>query len=273
MPDLRSSGIFADKNSGGGAFRSASKTTTNTGGTGFISHVPGVPIDIVSRRDVAVYFTDFFETADATAFTATEIGTADDAAVIAAEPNGVYRASHDTANEGWGSIQQAQSALMTAAAGRIITFEASVSITDVSDGDWFIGIGEVDTTFLSNAGALLANGADNHIGFHHLVADAGVPTLSSAGVAVANVQSTQLGSGTDHNGSTISATVSDATFHKYGIRLVGVDEIEFYFDDKLVHVRTSDDDFAEPMAITFANIANGTEQAMDIDYVFASSTR
>jgi hypothetical protein len=273
MPDLKSSGIYADTRSGGGAFRSAAKTTTNTGGTGFVEPAPGVPMDIISHRDVAVYWTDFFETADATAFTATEIGTADDAAVVAAEPNGVYRASHDTANEGWGSIQQAQSALMTAAAGRIITFEARVSITDVSDGDWYIGIGEVDTTFLSNAGAILANGGDNHIGFHHIVADAGVPTLSSAGVAVANVQSTQLGSGVDHNGSTVSFTLSDATFHKYAIRLVGLDLIEFYIDDKLVHVRTSDDDFAEPMAITFANVANGTEQAMDIDYVFASSTR
>ena len=284
MTDIRRDGAYGSKDSGGGLFRggylgSGINATSGADTVQQPTKTPGVPIDAVSRRETMVYFNDFLRIEDIADYVLTEIGTVTDGAIIPAVPNGVLRLTHDTANEGHGSVQFTNSgvanmgAFMTPAAGRIICFETRVSITDVSDGDWFIGFGEIDTTFISLAGALLANGADNHVGFHHLVADAGVPTLSSAGVALANVQSTQLGAGLNYSGNTVSATVSDATYHKYGIRVVGTTSIEFYLDDKLVHVRTSDNAFAEPMTPTFGNIANGTEQAMDIDYVLVTTTR
>lgn len=274
MPDIRHTGIAADVRSGGGLFRGTTVLNTNTANT----HVQGSPIDLVSRRDTMTYFTDFLSVSDASAWTATEIGTCDDAAVVNDGLNGIYRATHDTANEGFGSIQPIgagnPAGYLVAAAGRVIVFEARVSITDVSNGDWYIGLGEPDSTFLSLAGALLDVGGDNHAGFHHLVADAGVPTLSAAGTALANVESIEYGAGVSRAGYTLPVpTLTDATYHKYGIRIEGTTSIEFYVDDYLVGIQELATAFDTEMCPTFANIANGTEQAMDIDYVLVTQTR
>lgn len=275
MPDLRSSGAFADKNSGGGLFRGnyiASSGNPNT-------KTPGVPIDIVSQRDWSIFRQDFQRVEEIDDWVGTEIGTSGTFAITAGAPNGILNLSSTTANEGYGSFQFSssgvanQGAFITAAANRIVCYEVRVAIDDVDDADWFIGIGEVDTTFISLAGALLANGADNHVGFHHLIADSGVPTLSSSGTALANVDSTQLGSGINRFGSTVSFTIADTTFHKYGIRIVGTAGIEFYIDDILVHVRTSGTVFDTAMTPTFCMIANGSAVDMDIDYVMVATTR
>ena len=274
MPSINSSGIFADKKSGGGLFRGT--TDFNSDNPNLV--VPGTPIDLVSRRDVMVFWEDFHRIGASDDWAATEIGTCDNAAIVNNQPNGIYRATHDTANEGFGSIQPinagASGSFLTPAADRVIVFEARVSITDVSNGDWFIGLGTGDTTFLSLAGALLATGGDNHAGFHHLVADAGVPTLSAAGGGLANVENIEYGAGTSPTGSTLSVpTLTDATFHKYGVRIEGTTRIEFYVDDRLVGIQELDNALAAVMTPTFSNIANGTEQAMDIDYVLCTQTR
>jgi hypothetical protein len=276
MPDIRSSGIFADSKSGGGAFQ-GSKTaqTTQVPRT----YTPGAPIDAISHREVGVVFHDFVSLDDIANYVVTN-DTSGTALTEAGSVNGAMILVADTVNQGLVAVQHTAStgarAHLTAAANRIICFEARVSMELPSQNDWFIGIGEIDSgpDFMAVTGAILANGADNHIGFHHIVANAGVPVLSSAGVAFANVQPTSLGSGVDYLGNTISVdAIADATTYKFGFRLVGTTAIEFYLDDELVHVRTSDDAFAEPMTPTICLIGGAADSDMTVDYIMTTQTR
>lgn len=273
MASIESRGIFADTKSAGGLYRGTETVTADTAnGPNRRNKIPGAPIENVSQREWTSRFTDFTVATDQSEMVTTDIGSVTTETIEFGAAGGrVGLWTHDTANEGFGSIQQALWGF-TAVAGRTIVFEASVSNADWTESDWFIGFGEVDTTFMSLAGALAANGADNFVGFTSLDTSATV-TLSSAGIALANRQDTTLGEGVDYNNSTVSQTLTDATFHQFGIRIEGTTGIEFYVDGKLVHVRTSDDAFAEIMVPTFTMLAGGAENAFNIDWFNMAATR
>lgn len=259
--DIRSTGIFGDSRSANGLLQ-------------------GVPSELVSQRDRAGAFWHFIKDEEIDSFTVTNI-TSGTAAILAASINGAMRLTATTQNQGLGSVQVAASsagAFLTPAAARTtpgftdqpreIFFEVGVTLSDVDNFDWFIGLGEVDTTFMSNAGALLANGGDNHVGFHHVLADAGVPAYSYCGVAVANVARTAFTAGSE-----ASATVSDATYTQLGLKIIGTSTVEFWVDGVIRHRQTIANALAEPLTPTFCLIADGDAETMDVDYLLVAQTR
>lgn len=268
MPNIRSTGIFADESLADGQFRGTLNGNVK---------VPGAVIEAIGRREGSAIFHDFIDNNDVDQYVVTNI-TSGTATVTAGSPNGLLRLTATTANQGLGSVQMADTTgavgHITAAASRVIIFEARCTLgADLSVFDWYIGLGEVDTTFMLAGGALDPNGSDNHAGFHHIVANAGVPNLSSSGTAASNVQQTALGSGTNRTNRTVTASVTDATAHKFGIRIEGTNRIEFYLDDKLVHARTGTVAFDTAMTPTFTLIADGTARTMDVDYMLVTQTR
>ena len=264
MPNIRSTGIFADDTSG--LFRGTYLAATKV-------KVPGAGIELLGQREVISKFWDFTGLDEIGDWVATELGTVDDYTnEIGTSGGGVMVSTHNTNDEGHGSIQ-ATCCGMAPAAGRVIAFEVAMSITSIAEGDWFVGIGEVDTTFIHTDGTLLANGADNFVGFHSLDTATTI-NMSSAGIALANRQDTVLGAGVNYTGQTLTVTQpADLALNTYGCRINGTTSIEFYYNGALVHVRTSDDAFAEIMVPSFGNVAGGAEQRMEIDYCIYAATR
>ena len=233
------------------------------------------PLEVTAPPRASVLYHDYLNLAEEAEYVATNItsGTAD---IIADVANGVYRLNATTANQGLGSVQYANAdnaseGVAAPAAGVNISFEARVSISDVSDCDWFIGLGEVDTTFMDASGALLANGADNHVGWHHTIADAGIPDLSEAGTALANqADVTQLVGTTGAAGNLLQ----DGTYYRFGIRIEGTSTIQFFIDGRPVSARTTMGTvLADGLVPTFTMIANGSAINMDVDYVLVARTR
>ena len=230
------------------------------------------PIDALKGRSPSLYYKDFLDVNDfvsGTNWTVTNITSG--TAAIGAETNGNIRLAATTDNQGLGSVQHGAAAstarTLVPAASTICIFEARVAHSNWSEGDWFIGVGEYDTTFMGADGALTANGGDNHAGFHHQVADDTSFNLSVAGTALANTQNpTGLG--------TAAGALTDDQYYRFGFRINGVGLIRFYIDDVPVSEWTSlTADFAEPLTPTFCMIAEGAALTMDVDYVLASQTR
>jgi hypothetical protein len=225
----------------------------------------GVPYAQVLVNDFQAQFDE-----DDMVFTQlTGSGTGD---LIADAPGGQYQIGSTTANQGCGSLQYtgaetAAEGLGVPTASRVIAFEARVNFNDVDDADWFVGLGETDTTFIEAAGTIAANGADNHIGFHHLIADAGIADLSYAGTAVANQgDATALG--------VAAAALSDDTWYRFGVRLEGTTDVQFFIDGIAVSaVTTSGTAFADGLVPTFGFISNGNAVTMNIDYFIMAATR
>lgn len=221
-----------------------------------------VSAEVNARRQRYYHFSDFDHDEEVTRFTETDI-TAGTVALINAGNAGIMRLSNTTANQGIGSLQFTDAnALLIAAAGRVITFGAGVNINDVSDADWFIGLGETDTTFMSLAGALLTPGSDNMAGFHHLVADVNTVDMVQNGAG-----------GTIQNTDAISLPVDD-TFIEYGVRITGLQDVEFFMDgikqgETVITTAAMD----TGMVPTFAFISNGNAVTMDVDYAWWSTTR
>jgi hypothetical protein len=278
--DIRSSGIFADVKSGGGLFRglfSAGSAAPAAAGATHGTKIPGVPADIISRREVGVYFNDFIGNADILDWRVTAVvgGAAD---ILADYVNGAMRLVHDgTANQGPNvmfddaSVDNAAS-FITATADKVIAFEAAVEIDDVSSCDWYVGIAEPDSTFMGADGSIGSVGADNHAGFHHVVTNAGVPNMS-VNAATGTTQATALGSGVDFSGNTLSGSISDGTKHRYGIRIEGTQHVEFYLDGNLVHVVVPTAAYDTNMTIHFDLIDGGNTETLDVDYVMVAQTR
>lgn len=226
-------------------------------------------------------FLDFINQADLATLTATQIGVGG-AFTQLAVANGLIRAASTIVDEGWGSIQAGSGAqtylvptlvdTVDGLANRIISFEARCSLLDWSDCDWFIGIGGLDTTFMQTTGVLLTTGADNHVGFHHLLADGNDVRLSSAGAAVANTQVTLLSAAQAPRPVLANAAV-DGVMNTFGIKVTGTQDAEFYLNGMLRHRRRMANALAASLTPTFTIIANATLINMEIDYFWTSSTR
>jgi len=224
-----------------------------------------------------VYFDDYQSDTEIANYVITNItsGTADIEETVV---NGVLRLEATTANQGLGSVQYTDANAMsggiaTPATGRTIAAEFRVTCDDWDDCDWFVGIGEVDTTFMEAAGTLAANGADNCIGFHSLIADVGIPRLTACGTALANIQTSRTAGGITAIGAA-TAALTNSTQYRLGFRIEGTDRVRFYMDGSPVSDWvTLTAAFAEPMTITYCMVANGNAIDFEIDYAIVAATR
>jgi len=273
MADITSSGIFADQKSAGGLFRG----TYNGGSSGVGgAKVPGATLSAVSRRETVEWFHDFID-ADVTEWVVNQVtsGTAVTDELVA---NGILTVDCPTVNQGIESLQHDDAAVDNAAgwivpaADRVICYEARLSVNDVSQSDWYVGLAEIDAAFMGTDGTLGADGTNNMVGFHHLVADAGVPSLTMNGAA-GTIQNTELSAGVDRLGNTVTKTISDDTFHTFGIRIEGTQSVEYYIDDILVHIGTITAAVDTAMTPTFAMMGGAAAAEMLIDYVLVTQTR
>lgn len=236
-----------------------------------------LPVELMSPSVSHTHFVDYQSDSDIEYYVTTNItsGTVD---IVTATANGILRLNNTAINEGLGSVQYTDAAAMSAGiaaplAGRDIAAEFRVACDDIDDCDWFVGLGEVDTTFMTLAGALAANGADNCIGFHHTIADAGVPILTACGTALANIQTSRAAGGITPLGPATSA-LADDTHYRLGLRIQGTGLVRFYIDD----IPASDwvtltAALAEPMTITYCMISNASAINFDVDYAIVTATR
>jgi hypothetical protein len=186
--------------------------------------------------------------------------------------NGQLLLSATTDNQGLGSVQfddggvDNAEAFIRGADADLVMIEYRAQLNRIATTDWLIGAGETDATALHTDGTILTIWSNNHIGFHHLVSDAGAVGMSVNG-ADGTVQRTQLGSGVDHSGNTIAhAILEDDTWYKFGIRMESGQKVEFYINDKLVHVVTITARQADTLAPTLGLIADGSASTMNVDY-------
>ena len=229
-----------------------------------------LPIEAVGKQTASLFHQDFHNSFDEDDWVVTDItsGTAD---IIQDVANGIYRLTATTANQGLGSVQwtnadAASEGIATPLADRVIAMEARVACNDWSDCDWYVGLGETDTTFLSNAGAILANGGDNHIGFTHRATGDGTPIATFAGTAVANVENPTVSAGT--------TALTDDAYYRFGVRIVNTDEVRFYINGAPITAWTTmGTAFDGGMTLTFGMIANGSAITLDVDYVTVAATR
>jgi hypothetical protein len=247
------------------------------------------PIDIRSRVERSGFFLDFIKGDDVDDFSVTNItsGTATSPQVAT---NGRLVLNATTANQGLGSVQMANGAnggagayLLASSAAlqaelegrygqRLISFGVGMYINDWSNADWFVGLGEIDTTFMLADGTLAANGGDNHVGFHHLLADGEDLRMTSAGNALANTEVTLLSAGNAQPQTRVAAD-NDGQFVELGFKIRGLNQLEFYVDGVLRHRRQMSNNLDTVMTPTFTMIANGGLILLHIDYLWAFQSR
>lgn len=245
------------------------------------------PIDLLHKRGWSTYFNDFQRLADFsvqaagdstnTDWTTTAIGTmtVGTVGIVTATENGVLAVIPDaTDNEGYHvqytSITGSGGELWRPKAGRTIVFEANIGAGDWDGQDYFIGLAETSATFMSAAGALTS---DNFVGFHHLIADAGLIDCVAAGTADANEASAGYANSAIFTNSTVS-TGALVNFHKVGFVINGTNQVDFYLNGQRVRRLTMATAFDDNMCITFANVGSGaTSDTLWIDYILAAQTR
>lgn len=226
-----------------------------------------VPIDLLMRRDFSIYYTDFHNLESEYVATNITSGTID---IVQDLECGFLRLDATTANQGLGSVQYtggdlSSEGVANPGSGRTIMFEIGVQCNLWDDSDWFVGLAETDTTFMSAAGAPLANGGDNMIGFRHLEAGTGVPIPCYAGTAVANLTAPT---------TTYTSALAADSYHRFGARIEGTNRVRFWIDGSPVtDWVTMGTAFDDAMTPTFAMIANGTQVLFDVDYVLVCQQR
>lgn len=249
-----------------------------------------IPVDIQSRRFRSSYIYDWLDIQEDDGWTLTTI-TSGTAAITTDLANGVIRISATVDAQGIGSFQPNVSNLLPSTVNtadgldnRIIAFGARFSHSNYDIANWFFGLGAFDTTFMGVAGDILTPGADNMVGWHHIVdatAQGGLTgpdgnnlRMVSAGGGVANYQATMLSAAQVPLPVPVDAAV-DGVMIEYGIRIIGTQDVEFYRNGVLRHRRRMTVPLSTAVGIipTFCLIANGTIDTWDVDYVWGSSTR
>lgn len=274
MADIRSSGVFADKTSGGGLFRGTYLASSKT-------KIPGLPINYVSSREWQVDFEDWGGVAvvatydDLDPWTVTNIGT------VTSEPLLMQDGGHsllniagDAVNEGH-AVQLANERVFPLD-GRVIVFEARIGATDWTDIDFFVGLSEFDANIIAITGVLATDRA-NCAGFHNLASgadgliDATFTGGSGTDVVLGNVVEEAFTDSTVSAGGTVN-------FHNVGIRIEDTDKIEFYVDGQLRQTALMSVDgeaFDDAMSPILAAVsgAGGATDFLYIDYVMTAQTR
>lgn len=282
-------GLFADRTAAGGLFR----PHTFPGGSGVADTVvyPG-PMDVLSRRDVCVYYTDFQTIEDLNDWANDEIdgGTNISIGMEPAEPNGVMRFTGAGTTESEGIVQFQFSnaanagAFVTPAANRIITFETCIRGSVLTNNDWTAGLHQVDTTTLGANGTFGSVAADDGGAFWHRQS-LGLPGRVDASYNGAAATRTRAllgrpgtsatliaGSDRSENRIPLDLLVAD-TWYKLGIRIEGTSNIEFYIDDRLVHAGVASAAMTGVLTPSIAWLKHDAAATFDVDYITVSQTR
>lgn len=251
--------------------------------------------DLNSRRNRWGYFYDFIRADDFTTadWTATQIAANGGVGLQIANGGLLRITSGAVDNDGEGSVQTdgvipvvpSTNDTPDGLANRICAFGARVSIADWSASSWYIGLAGGDTTLMAATSLLTATGGDNCVGFHHVAEaqtqggilgpDLNDVRLISAGGGVANYQGTLLSAAQNPRSVPVNATV-DGVFHEFGVKIIGVNMVEYYLNGVLRHRRVTSNNFStvNGQTISFANVCTGgADNNMDIDYVWMAGTR
>ena len=258
-----------------------------------------LPIEIQNRRFRSYVFYDFTDllqddTGATNLWTTTALVASTAPAIITSPVNngGFLRVTSDGVDaQGLGSFQTSVSTMLVSTAAqadgtskRVISMGTRLKVSDWSASDWFWGLADFDTTLMGTTGLLLTTGADNFVGFHHIVdavAQGGITgpdgndvRLASAGTAVANYQATLLSAAQVPKAVPTDAAI-DGVVVELGLRLIGNNVVEYYVDGRLRHRRLMSNAFAASLTLcpSFAHVSNGSTVNMDVDYVWWCTTR
>ena len=272
MPDIRSSGIFADRKSAGGLYRGS-----------YIDNVkiPGIPIEYVSSQEMAVSHIDFLTNTDfslGNVWDLADIGTqtqTDDLIPVVGVPGGAARLTSDQTDGDGLSIALAKpnslGNSLIPSADNVCTFKARVRASDWSGAliHWYVGILEVAVgdPVLDTNGDFTNTNATQIAGFHFNADDdvPGIPRLVYAGDNNTPITVTP--------DRPIAACVDDE-FRTLGIRIEGTDKIEFYVDDVLVGGDVLASPFSDALAVTWCYVLNNNAGGtFDMDYFTTSQRR
>jgi len=271
MPNIRSTGIFADESASDGLYRGTYIASSKV-------KVPGVPIDVLAQTEVVSYFNDFQHTLNdfelSTFWEAADVGTVtvDPSTFLITESGrGALRLIADaTAGDGNSVSRTTTGGLLTGltpTANTVITWESEFNSSDWDANHWFAGLFE-DTggaAVVDTNGDML--GSLEFVGFHYNDDDdtAGVPVLLAAGANNTEVATTAS--------ETISAGVDD-TYRRFGLRIEGTDKIEWYVDGRKKGEAVLASAFTAPLFIAYGAVNNeGVADTFDIDWVLTSQTR
>lgn len=264
-----------------------------------------VPIDILSRTQRLGYFIDFIEptvNSGTGAMVSTTLTGVTSSAVLAAADNGIYQVVSDgTTAHGIGSLQftgttaalyapsqdflnPSTSAALDGSTSRHIAFGCRMRISDFSNHDWFVGLAGIDTTLILGTGLLATTGADNFVGFHHVVhansqggltgPDGNAVRYAAAGGGVANYQAVLSTSTSATVPQALPAdSAVDNVFFEFGVRIRGTTFAEFYINRTLRHRMTLTNALAAKLVPSWGFIDNGAAVTSQIDYFWAMQTR
>jgi len=233
------------------------------------------PIELVNRFSNQYYFNDFaslgdFDYAQNLDWDVSAIGT------VTATPDitltdglSLLDIEGDLAAEG--HVIQLEGESWMPAADRVITFEALVGQTDGNDMDFFVGIGETLDTFMGTDGTIGA-AAVGYAGFHLLGSDADgiVDCVAEGGSGGATIfgaaNSTALTDSTITSGLMVG-------FHRYGVRITGTSQVEFFFDGRFVQGGSVAAVFDDALTITLCAVSGAANDSLYVDYVALNQTR
>jgi hypothetical protein len=233
------------------------------------------PIELVNRFTNQWYFNDFaslgdFDYANNLDWDVTAIG------VVTATPDitltdGLTLLDIEGDASAEGHVVQLEGESWQPAADRVIQFEALVGQTDGDDMDFFVGVGETLDTFMETGGTIAA-GAVGYAGFHLLGSDNdGIVDCIAEG-----------GSGAATNfGVANTVALADSTitgglmtnFHRYGVRITGTTQVEFFFDGRYVQGGSVAAAFDDALTITICGVSGAANDSLYVDYVAINQTR
>jgi len=181
--------------------------------------------------------------------------TAGDMTLSAAGENGILLLDAVAGTVTQGAQIQRLGASFKPKAGRVILFEANVSV-DLLGVEFFAGLAEIDTTIIGTSAVSTAN----HIAFTSITDD---------GLLITNAE--KAGAGTTGVGYQLVA----GTTVKLGIRVDGLDSVSFFVDDVLVStIATTANIPIVGLAPSFVCQSDGTDAPiMSIDYWRCQQTR
>lgn len=234
------------------------------------------PPELMQASQWSVYYNDFLTAADfdtTNDWTVTAIknggGGAATAALVADTALGLVRFTPEAAANTGSQIQLTAGGpgeFVLPAAGRTIIFEARVSIATPQIQDFVIGLAETQAV-AGTSGVIDETGAwvdADAVVFNCNDADAGIVEAAYEDPTVGNLIDV---------GDVCAAAISNATFYRFGIRIVGQDYLEWYVDGVRKQTVTAANPLTNNLCITFANVGDAASETMDLDYVLLAQTR
>ncbi len=196
------------------------------------------------------FFEDFLDgTSSLSAFDVTEVGTATQA--IADEHGGILLLTNSAADNDATTLQLGNSVdgttgeTLLPAAGKFIYLETRLKKSDATQADWLFGATVIDTTPLSEAAGYFFQKDDGDTQVDLWV-----------------------------NGSTtLNIATDDTSYHIYGIKIVGVSQVEFWIDNVLKATLPFTGTATEVRPTFHIQDGEAVAKTMSIDYLMVAATR